>query len=493
MQKLFYVNIVLIVVTCFTLSSCSRQEKISLFPLDHYSQNISDWIHPGDKDYDRSLMTNEIQQKRLQTFYKHYDGALSPWNESYVKKIIELHAPDNIQSIERGIIIEFTNQNKSAREIGYAENFRPHTQQWIDDITSNINLSQFDSLHFDPRNQGIATTNLQARALPTDDVYFYSYKIAGEGYPFDNLQISALWAGTPVYILGETLDHAWSMVITPDYIGWVKSDGIARVSPSFINTWEQAASHQLIAITHTKTPIVDQQGIFRFLAYVGSVYPAQTTDKQFKIMIPVINENHTANIRYATLASSDAILMPLTPTQHHFADLMKTLIGRPYGWGNMYFYNDCSSELKSLFTPFGIWLPRHSSDQVMLGKHVDMTSGTPKERLNYLMENGRRFMTLIYVGNHIVLYIGNYPNPNARHHELMAMTYQAIWGLKPHPATRRAVIGQSVLLPMLLKYPEDRRLVSIAGRKYFQVAYLDETADELSRIELIDLRSLMSP
>ena len=32
-------------------------------------------------------------------------------------------------------------------------------------------------------------------------------------------------------------------------------------------------------------------------------------------------------------------------------------MGCPYGWGGMYFYNNCSAELKSLFTPFGFGYP----------------------------------------------------------------------------------------------------------------------------------------
>ncbi len=33
------------------------------------------------------------------------------------------------------------------------------------------------------------------------DPSFFSPKLAGEGYPFDNLQVSAIRPGTPLYVL----------------------------------------------------------------------------------------------------------------------------------------------------------------------------------------------------------------------------------------------------------------------------------------------------
>ncbi len=72
-----------------------------------------------------------------------------------------------------------------------------------------------------------------------------------------------------------------------------------------------------------------------------------------------------------------------------------------------------------------------------------------------------------------MLYIGNYPNPNSNTHEPIAMTYQNKWGLKPQDDSYRAVIGQSALLPMLTNYPEDPKLNSLAGEKYFQMTYLN--------------------
>jgi cell wall-associated NlpC family hydrolase len=489
-----YISAVLMLLISFaslaSFSIFADPELISVFPLDRYDQTVSNWIKSNDPNYDKSLLTADMQQQHWQTFNKHYFGSLSPWNSDYINKILHQTAPDDLKSIEQTIIDTYSNQNKPDDQIGYGENFRPHSPYWIEHIAANINLSQFDHFVYQPNHRAIAIDNLAARVLPTDDVHFYSYKLAGQGYPFDNLQMSSLWAGTPVYILGVSRNHAWSLVVTPDYIGWVKSDGLARVSDSFIKTWETASQKQLAAITHTRTELLDKHGQLLFTAYVGSVFPVVNDSK---LMVPVADMNQFASIQLVPVATHDIALMPLSATPHHFADVMQTLIHRPYGWGNMYFYNDCSAELKSLLTPFGIWLPRHSSDQVYAGKLVDVSAAPKEQRLAYLENNGHPFTTIIYIGGHVIMYVGNYPNPNSSDHELMAMTYQNVWGLSPSPSIRRAVIGKSVLFPMLLQYPEDATLVSLADKKYFQVSYLDQPPSNILKLNIIDLRALMHP
>lgn len=467
-------------------------QTLQLFPLKNYDQTIANWIKPADPNYDKPLLDAATQQKRLEIFYNHYFGVVSPWNPLYINKILQQPSPNDLKTLEQLVINDFNNEGKMEDKIGYGVNFRPHSQDWISKIINNIDLSQFDTLSYKPSHRGIAIKNLNARGLPTLDVYFYSHKLAGEGYPFDNLQMSSLWAGTPLYVLAISRDHAWSFVVTPDYIGWVESNGIARVNDVFVHAWTAAAKKNLAAITRTQTNMHDENGNFLFSAYVGSVFPAEKRGTKIKMMVPTANENQEAVIRYAAVSSNDAALMPMVATPRHFANIMSTLIGRPYGWGNLYFYNDCSGELKNLFVPFGIWLPRHSSYQITAGDLVDKSTASEQERLAYLMNHGRRLVTIIYIGGHVVLYLGNYANPNSNDHSLIPMTYQNIWGLSPKPANRRAVIGKAVLFPMLSQYPEDANLISLANKKYFQIAYLDKiSGDYFLMPETINLRALM--
>lgn len=489
-KKICSISIILFL-TLFMIG-CRKHEVISIFPLKNYDQDIFTWIKSSNENYDKPVITNT--KNRLDIFYKHYIGASSPWDKNYINEIFRQAKTNEIKAIELDVINTFNNEKKPKSEIGYGVNFRPYSKNWIETITNNINLSQFANMRYNENNRAIAIENLYARALPTNDPYFYSFKIAGQGYPFDNLQISALWAGTPIYILGVSHDRAWSLVVTPDYIGWVKSSGIARTNNSFIKTWANAAQKRLAAITHTKTSIVDTNHVYRFLAYVGAVFPVtDENSNRFKIMIPVADAKQQAVINYAYVGKNDATIIPLTPSPHNFSKIISTLLGRPYGWGNLLFNNDCSSELKSLFTPFGIWLPRHSSEQIYAGKITDLGKLSPAKRIHTLMEQGQAFTTLIYTDNHIILFIGNFPNPNSKEHELMPMTFQDKWGLKPKDHSRRAIIGKSVLFPILERYPEDRSLLSQAAEHHFQISQLETPSNDYEKLEIIDLKQLMYP
>ncbi len=471
-------------------------DLISLFPLDNYNQNVQYWLNPSAPDYDRPLISTQTQQQRLNEFYNRFFStdinSLSPWNKAYVNKLLQQAPPDDLQTLEQSIITTLNNENKPADQIGYGTNFRPYPAAWINNITDNMNLAQFNQpLAFVSANRGIALTNLNARALPTTDVHFYSYQLPGQGYPFDNLQVSSLWAGTPLYIIGQTQDRAWSLVLTPDYIAWVKSEGIARVDDAFIHNWQIAVQKKLVAITHTQTNITTNQH-FRFQAYIGSVFPVVQMDKDhMQIFIPVAGINGQAKIEIATIGADEATVMPLAATPRNFSAILTNLQNRPYGWGNLYFYNDCSAELKSLYTPFAIYLARHSSDQTKAGAMVDMTSANLDDRINYLMSNGRKLMTIVYIGGHVFMYLGNYPNPNVSDHAPMAMTYQNVWGLSPEDKSRRAVIGEAVFFPLLKQYPEDLTLNSLANRQYFQVAYLDQMPTLPTAASIPDIKSLL--
>ncbi len=462
---------ILLLLLC--LNNALAAAPLSLFPIDHYDQEISHWLNPNAPGYEQPLLSKTVQQQRMAQFLRHYIGTESPWDAQHMSRLLEAAPPDDFKSATEALLQLYSNHNKSSDEIGYGENFRPYPASWIAHIAANIDLKQLANLSYQPQNRAIAVENLAARVLPTADPHYYSHDIAGQGYPFDNLQLSSLWAGTPVYIVSESHDHAWLFVVTADYSAWVPAQGIARVDDAFVARWTQAANTQLMAISKTQTTLLDDQQHYLLTSYVGAVFPATLHDGKRVLMVPVANSIHQAVIHLSPMANDDAVSMPLSATPQHFAKIISTLQGRPYGWGGYLFLNDCSQELKSLFTPFGIWLPRHSFTQMEAGHQSDLSSLPPAARLSTLLRTGKPLLTLIYIGGHVVLYVGHYANP-AEPGTQMALTYQDAWGLKPHPPSRRAVIGEAVFFPLLLHYPEDATLVSQAAQPYFIMTDLSE-------------------
>ncbi|CAD6521739.1 hypothetical protein LMG28140_01291 [Paraburkholderia metrosideri] len=496
-----------------TLSACGNPapardahvapDTVTLFPIAAYDQNVDHWLDPDSPDYDRPFLSPADQQAHFSALYARYFGtgtnAPSPWNAAYVTMRVYRQQGADIAALQQRRLDRFDNAGKSGAAVGYGENFRAHDKAWIDAIAQNMNVGQFtQNTLYQPERRAVAASNLMVRELPTTDPAFYDHHLAGEGYPFDNLQISAVRPGTPLYVLGSSTDGAWFYVQTPDVQGWVRSDGVAMADERFIDTWRAATARSLGAVTVASAPVRDSHGVFRFDAPAGTLLPlsAARSDTQPRVanapanpgtrasadnpasnadlraartvLIPARDVDGHALLRTATLNDTQIAPLPLAATPRHLAMLMKALIGRPYGWGNSGLYNDCSSELQSIFAVFGVWLPRHSSTQMNAGSMTDLSASTPAQRLDYLARHGVPLRTLIYIGGHVMLYIGN----TTRNGVAVPVVYQDVWGLRPADNSRRAVIGGSVILPLFEHIPEDATLQSLAATPTFQISIL---------------------
>ncbi|HHF0529900.1 TPA: SH3 domain-containing protein [Legionella anisa] len=475
---------------CFLSVSFATEVPIYDFSIKSYSQNINDYFPSDSDDYDISLLKQAYQEGQLQQFYNHYYSdrgeGLSPWNEKMVNSALPV-----VKKIELELLAEYDNQNKSDQERHFAENFKEHDAVWLNRIKNNMDLPAIEGLGYNEKNRAIAVNNTFARALPDHAPDFFHFTMPGQGFPFDNLQESVIWAGTPLYIFTVSQDKSWSLVLTPDaYFAWVKSSDIAYASSGFINEWNSAAKKGLVAITETEASIVNQHQNFQFAGYIGAVFPFHNRNENYiSILIPIKNADQQAVIQTGFVTSQSASLMPLEASKKNMAKIMKQLQNRPYGWGGAFFFNDCSQELKSIFTPFGIWLPRNSAQQAKLGSGIDLTQNTVDERISALKVQGHPLMTLIYIGGHVMLYLGNKPVNN---HELVAITYQNLWGLSPESKDKRYVIGQSLFFPLLKYYPENPDVSSLANKSYFKMIHLDELSTKGTTPEAFS-RSFIKP
>ncbi|MBX9742956.1 MAG: SH3 domain-containing protein [Chthoniobacterales bacterium] len=462
----------------------------SFFPLENYDQRVSRWIDPSDPSYDQELLGSGIQEQRKNELFDHLFGSLSPWSEDCVKKSL---SGSSIKLEEEQFFAKFGVADKY---YGSDEpNGVPYPPDWLTAIQENSDLAQLDHLSYTSSKRGILIQNCAARVLPTEQFAFLKSTSPGEGYPFDYLQMSTAYLGTPLYVIATTQDGLWDLVLTPDFLAWVKSENVALISQEFINTWSAAAKKQLIAITQTAVPLNDEKNNLHLLMCVGTCFPQGT--KPSTIILPRVDSEGNALIQEEPLVEGMGVPLPWSLTPHHMAMLMNTLIGRPYRWGGIgnEFDNDCSAELKNLFLPFGIYLPRNSSEQVTAGLMTDKSSSPADQRIEFLKKEGKPFLSLIYIGGHVMLYIGTYPNPNDQEN-LMAMTYQNLWGLRPTPPfiednpDKRFIIGKSAFLPLLLQYPEEPTAVSLAAKPTFQICDLSQFPLLLLQSSGMDLSAL---
>ncbi|MDF1678577.1 MAG: SH3 domain-containing protein [Legionellaceae bacterium] len=460
----------LIVAMSYATASFAVTVPRESFPIESYTQDADAYISPKSLHYTKSLLSIEEQQLRLKQFYQHYYASdakgLSPWSQALVSALLP-----RVKKAELRTLAVFDNQTKPNAPKHYAENFRAHDAAFWRGIQRNMNLNALDNGVFDVRQRAIVTRNTATRVLPEKTPDFFDERTAGEGFPFDNLQIASLWVGTPLYVFSTSKDKAWSLVLTPDaYFAWVKSSDIGYVSSDFVARWQKGAEQQLVAVTQTEVSILDKANRFQFTGYIGAVFPeADRNATKTSILFPVRQPDGMATIKTGIIETKSVARMPLAVSPKHMAAIIKELQHRPYGWGGAFFLNDCSQELKSLFTPFAIWLPRSSWMQQALNPTLDLSAHSLEERLNTVKVKGHPFLTLLYKRGHIVLYVGE---KNIQNHSEV-ISYQNVWALSPKQNDTRYVIGGGVFLPILKSYPDNPRINSQANESVFKLIHLD--------------------
>lgn len=79
--------------------------------------------------------------------------------------------------------------------------------------------------------------------------------------------------------------------------------------------------------------------------------------------------------------------------------------GNPYVWGGTSLTHgaDCSGFVQSVFSHYGIHLPRTSREQAAAGKEIDISDVRPGDLLFYTNESGTINHVALYIGNHKVI------------------------------------------------------------------------------------------
>ena len=316
----------------------------------------------------------------------------------------------------------------------YGENKRKIPKSWIENLENNANLDSYPNFN----KKGITVVNTDLRVLPTYKPVFYSFELAGEGFPFDYMQNSAIYAGTPIFISHVSKDGEWFLAEAPFAAGWIPAKDVAIVDDEFIQNYKR---EKYIAFTKDEISVFDENGIFRFKGKIGSIFPLTSQDENnYHIYIPVKDTDGTAVLKFGIVPKNTAVIKPLPITEINIAKIINELLNQPYGWGGLFRNRDCSATLKDLYTPFGIWLPRNSTAQAKAGLFISFKDLTPYQKEKLISESGFPFMTLLWMRGHIMLYIGKKGNDLLIFHNFWGIRTKDFWGNEG-----RFVVGKSLI------------------------------------------------
>ena len=298
-------------------------------------------------------------------------------------------------------------------------------------------IGQADQEHYPSMaHYAISVVNTSLRALPTVAPLFNDPHQAGEGFPFDILQHSAIPLNTPLLITHRSRDGEWLFAEAPAYYGWLPAHTVAWVDETLIARFEALP---LLTCVTDKSPLIAANGS-QVSCPLGTLLPIlKASSNEYTVLRVVADVLGQGRAQTETIVNHAAAQFPLQPTPRNMARLAQTVMGQPYDWGGRYGWRDCSATVRDLFSPFGIWLPRNSSQQATVGRQVDLRQ-QPENIEELIRAQGLPFFSLINLRGHVMLYLGN--------HGGQPLALHTIWGLATHPFggdEGRWVIGRTVI------------------------------------------------
>lgn len=332
----------------------------------------------------------------------------------------------------------------------FAENLRPLPPDRARELIRQAYPQAYPSLH----RRAITLGRCDLRALPTASPLFNDPNDAGQGFPFDTLQHGAISGNTPVLVTHRSLDGAWFFVETAHLYGWLPATALAWVDADFVEVF---VTERYLALTRDQVAISDTEGIYRFSAGIGTLLPVTGGDHEgTQVLIAVADQNRQAHGVAALIAPDQGELFPLPLNARRIAGLAGHMMGQPYGWGELFAQRDCSATVRDLFAPFGLWLPRNSSQQAQIGTLIPLGHLPPHQREEQLLATGIPFLTLVHIPGHIMLYIGD--------HQGRAAVLHTLWGLRTRTLLGREgrlLVGKTVITGLEPGLERDSLLLDI--------------------------------
>ncbi len=362
----------------------------------------------------------------------HERSAIMPLQRSYKAWYYQVWNAD--YSPEMPETVQWPFRIYTAKD-AYGENLRPLPQSWFDAMRENANWQQYNKV----AARAIALRRISLRNFPTDKPLFHDPCKAGEGFPFDYLQNSTVFANEPLYISHYSRDGAWAYVLTSYATGWTPSDTVARISPVQRHYWQ---SRPLLAFLKDDEALYTAKHDYLFTAQTAMVLPLENEAAKgyFTADAAIEHGLRHSRIIHISVPEDDAAVMPMQFNARNMQRVVDGLFETKYGWGGYYGERDCSSTIRDIFAPFGLWLPRNSFKQSKVGRVVSLKGLSDVQKREKIIKEALPFETLLYLKGHIMLYLGTYDGePVALH---------TIWGIKIHKndgSEGRFIIGKTVI------------------------------------------------
>ncbi len=416
-MKYFFVLILVVLFSACSINKAQMKEKkvVEIDDLKYIPQSISFYT----QNVDINISEDEIA--KIQSNYER--RYFRVWNMDEPSESLE-----NVKWPFRSFRV-----GKS-----YGENLQPLEQSFFDEMYENSNFDNYASLN----KKALTLQHVNIRVMPTLMPFTQDPTIAGEGFPFDYLQNSTLEANKPIFVSHYSKDREWVYVFSSFASGWIKSNEIVFLDKKYTDAWQEAKQ---LFITKENISIFSNEGDFLFKSKIGMMLAiVDKNESDYTVLTVAAYKNSKPMFLKATLSKDVVSENILTFSKENIDHIISEISLSNYGWGGMYNQRDCSSMLRDLFSVFGVWLPRNSSQQSRMGTIISLENLEDEEKVKLIKEKAIPFQTLLYKKGHIVLYVGTYNGE--------IIIFHITWGLKTKNdgVAGRVVIGRSIFSSLRL-------------------------------------------
>lgn len=395
----------------FLLTACSDPRvNTEIIDLTRMPQDLFAYVDCDNAD--QPLLPETRQRVMAEHFMERY---LAPWHSFYRGRP------------EKEL---FGALDQMRKKTWFAGNLRAIRSEDVTDFEKRCARETFPGLDY----PAVTLRAGNLRGLPSHRPAFLDFTRPGEGFPFDYLQLSAIEANTPVRVRHCSTDGDWLLVETAALYGWLPATDVAPVDENVIKLFSSAS---WLAMLQDNVALTIDGGQVAAIASLGSLWPYAA---EGRVWVAIRDRNGRACLVPARLPPETAAPFPLPLVPKQMAALGNRLLGMPYGWGGLFRDRDCSATMQDLFRPFGIYLPRNSSDQIRAGAVISLADYPPRDREAAVRDRGVPWLTLVWLRGHVMLYVGNREGRVALLHTL--------WGLKTRNwlgEEGRHLIGRTVI------------------------------------------------
>lgn len=371
-----------------------------------------------------------ISKETSQKLKNHYlDMVFSIWNDEVLKQ--------DLGWLEQLVL----------KSPGYGENLKPNSKELMNKLVLNADFKSLSSVE----QNAILIHSSDLRLLPTSKPRYLNPNLAGEGYPFDYLQNSYLYAYTPVKISHFSLDKSWVFVKTSFVSGFIKTKNIAKIHPKTAKKLRQSKDYVMPKKDYI--PLYDENGDFLEYARVGMLLAVDDKSPKngdfYHILAYKKDLDGYAKLVKTKVKKVDFIKLGDEYSSDDLLMVANELLGEKYGWGGMGGNRDCSMFLRDIFGSFGVFLERNSKAQIYQKDYenksnfYDLSDLSDKQKMEFISANAKPFATLLALDGHIVLYIGKDSSGKM-------MILHDVWGIKSHKNGRegRVLVGGVSITPI---------------------------------------------